>query len=149
MAMEAYLHYLDQVLGVRSVILPDSESAPAASPQSVPIKEAGISVLFLAEKIWSRPADQLFQKMREAMKLSADSVRVMFLQNSTQADIQLQALASRCVVCFSKSIFDSLPADTSLKFHTHDPEELIKKADLKKTTWEDLKKVMKALETKP
>src|SRR5690349_2900679 len=135
--MENYLHYLEQVLGLKSVLLPE-QKAELLTEIPVPNPDR-IQVLFLAEKSWSPKALELFQKMREAMKLDEASTRLVFADQVTESHWQVMALSAERVVCFSKPLFESLNLDSDLKTLTYDPELLLKKPDLKKAAWEDLK----------
>ncbi len=151
--METYLQYLEQVLGLKNVILPspsqdtDSQIIEDAEPADITLEaEEPIWVLFVAEKTWSQDAQSLFQKMREAMKVPAEKSSVLFADVATVPQLQIAALSAHRVVCFSEKLFELIQADAGMKFLTHDPQELLKRPQLKKSAWEDLKKVMKSLD---
>ena len=141
--MDAYVQYLENVLGLRNLVWPEAEAAPIEEiPEDTSER---IHVLFVAEKPFSPKAQELFEKMREAMKIPNEQYKVVFANEVSAAELQVSALAAEHVVCFSKTVFDQIPDDHPAKFLTHSPEILLTKAALKKEAWEDLKKVMKSL----
>lgn len=138
--MQSYLHYLEQVLGLKSVILPQQEPVLEAVPPSPEVR-----VLFVSEKPLSSEALELFQKMRQAMKLSETATKIISASQVSNSELQLLALSANRVVCFSKALFEALPVEVETKFYTYSPEDLLKNQALKKAAWEDLKQVMKSL----
>lgn len=141
--METYLHYLEQVLGLRSVIWPVSE--PVSMEADAQLSHPVLKVLFIAEKPWSPAARDLFQKMRDAMKISEEESQVLFASEAHLPALQMAALAAQRVVFFSPRLMGQISVETEAKFLTHNPEDLIIKPALKKEAWEELKKVMKSL----
>jgi hypothetical protein len=140
--MDSYLWYLENVLGLKSVILPAPppvEEVVAPEPVKLP------TVVFIDSKGWSQAATELFQKMREAMKLMPEQITILNSSKISASELQVAVMAADRVVCFSPEIFQSLQKEADLKFQTHSPEDLLKKPELKKQTWEDLKQVMKSL----
>ena len=84
--------------------------------------------------------------MREAMKLNADDIKIIFAADVAMTDIQLQCLQSQQIVSFDSSISHSLTAEFSTQLITTlGPEVLLKDAAKKKITWADLQQVMKRL----
>jgi len=138
--MQSYLNYLEKVLGLKSVVLPPREAL--SETETGPIK---CRVLFVSENPLSQKAMELLQKMREAMKLESESVKIISASEISAPELQVLSLSAEKVVCFSKTLYDTLAIEDSQKFYTHNPEELLKKPELKKPTWEDLKQVMKSL----
>lgn len=134
--------YLENVLGLREVIWP----VPEPENTEIPTQTAErIHVLFVAERPWSVAATELFEKMREAMKIPNQQDKVLFLSEAGAAELQTSALAAEHVVCFSKAIFDQIPSDHPARYLTHSPDVLQSRPQLKRETWEELKKVMKSL----
>lgn len=143
--MENYIRYLEQVLGVKSVLLPLQAAQVPETEKLVPVNPHRIQVLFLANQSWSPKAQELFQKMRDAMKLNESATKLVFAHQTPESEWQILALSAERVVCFSKAQCEALSIANDFKFYTHDPEELLKKPELKKAAWEELKKVMKSL----
>ena len=141
--MENYIQYLEQVLGLKTIVWPQMEPVPEPIAEAEP--DPSVWVLFIAEKKWSAKAFELFQKMRDAMKLSEDQVKILFANQSSLPELQISALSAQRVVCFSKRLNEQISSDPAFKFVTFDPEELLSQPQLKKATWEDLKVVMKSL----
>ncbi len=141
--MESYLWYLENVLGLKGVIWPAQpvvEEEPVA-PEAPKLP----TVLFIDSKGWSQPAMELFQKMREAMKLLPEQITILNAAQISASELQVAVMAADRVVSFSSEIFLKLQKEEEAKFQTHSPEELLKKPELKKQAWEDLKLVMKSL----
>jgi hypothetical protein len=140
--MDSYLWYLENVLGLKSVIWP---TPPPVEEVAVPEHVKLPTVVFVDSKAWSQPATDLFQKMREAMKLLPEQITILNASQVSASELQVAVMAADRVVCFSSELFESLHKESDLKFKTHSPEELLKKPELKKQAWEDLKLVMKSL----
>ena len=136
------VQYFNQVLGIREVLLPTVESSDqeGLSPIEQP---KNVQVLFVDDKPWAPQASDLFQKMRAAMKLTAEQVEVLFLDQVSKADLQMKALVSSAVVNFSQDSLKEIPAD--IQFQTISPSRLIDNPALKKEAWLELQKVMSAL----
>jgi hypothetical protein len=141
--MENYIQYLEQVLGLKNIVWPQMEPVPEPVVESEPAPS--VWVLFIAEKKWSAPAAELFKKMREAMKLTGDQVKILFANQASLPELQISALSAQRVVCFSKRLNEQISSDPAFKYVTFDPEELLAQPQLKKAAWEDLKIVMKSL----
>ncbi len=84
-------------------------------------------------------------KMRDAMKISPEQVTVLFANQVSASELQVAAISADRVISFSPEIYQNLSVEKENKFLTHSPEELLKKPELKKQAWEDLKQVMKSL----
>jgi hypothetical protein len=143
--VENYLWYLENVLGLKTLVLPELQSpietdAVVAEPVVKPPQ-----VLFIQERTWSPAAGELFHKMREAMKLSIDQVAVLFADQASASELQVAIMSADRVVSFSQGIFQNLQKEPENKFLTHSPEDLLKRPELKKQAWDDLKLVMKSL----
>jgi hypothetical protein len=152
--VENYLWYLENVLGLKAPIWP--ASAPSAeTPMADSTSLNGVQtsagvvrrppILFLQATPWSSAAEDLFQKMREAMKLQKSQVSVLFASQVSASELQVAVMAADRVVCFSSEIFQSLNKENENKFLTHSPEELLRKPELKKQAWMDLQGVMRSL----
>lgn len=141
--MQSYLHYLEQVLGLKSLIWPE---AKAPEPTSATTTESCL-VLFVVPSELQPRSQELFDKMREAMKLPATQTRLVVADQMSLKDLQLLGLTARHVVCFSKDLFAQFQAEEMAKSLTHHPDELLKRPELKKETWEDLKKVIRIVQT--
>jgi hypothetical protein len=140
--MENYIWYLENVLGLKNPIWPQRPQEAVPQAQQQPARS---QILFIDETPWSNAATELFQKMREAMKLSSDQISICFASQVSTSQLQVSALAADRVVCFSKKIFESLSIEANNKFSTFSPEELLKQPTLKRQTWNDLQQVMKSL----
>ena len=146
MALAEYLHYMQQVLGIREVLLStpliDNEASERLPMSTTPQRK----VLFIDKHTWSPAAHELFSKMREAMKLSTDEIKILFSQETALADIQLQGLQSQEIVSFDPEVSQALQPDFKTQLTTTiGPEVLVKDAGKKKITWNDLQSVMKRL----
>jgi hypothetical protein len=130
--IQDYISYLSNTLGIKQVILPEMQVAP-----SLP------RVLFVDEKPWSKDATILFIKMREAMKLDASQVDIVFESESTLPDLQVKALTHDVIVFFTDKNFDKIEANK--KFMTSGPEVMLKAPQLKKEAWAVLQNVMAAI----
>lgn len=140
--MENYLWYLENVLGLKAPIWPEMQAPAVAEPEPV-IPQT--MILFVQDKPWSAPAGELFQKMRDAMKLKPEQVKVLFASQVSASELQVAVMAAGRVVSFSSEIFQALSKESEHKFLTHSPEELLKKPELKKQAWADLQQVMRSL----
>jgi hypothetical protein len=128
------VRYWKEVLGIQAVILPEGEVV-----QALP------KVLFIDEKPWSPKAAALFEKMREAMKLTSEQIDIQFESVSSAADIQMHALTFNAVVFFSPKNIDKI--EVGAKFQTDGPEMLLADPQLKKSAWSVLQQVMKSLQS--
>lgn len=140
--MEAYIAYLENVLGLRQVVWPETSVEIQEDP---PENTARVHVLFVADQPFSPRAKELFEKMRDAMKIPNQQCKLLFVSHASSAELQVSAFAAEHVVCFSKATFEQIPADHAARFVTYSPEVLLSRPELKKEAWEDLKKVMKSL----
>ncbi len=143
--MENYLWYLENVLGLKTLVLPEM---PSPVETEAIVEEPVVKppqVLFIEERALSAAASELFHKMREAMKLSSEQVTVLFADKASASELQVAVMSADRVVSFSKNIFQNLQKEPEHKFLTHSPEELLKRPELKKQAWDDLKLVMKSL----
>ncbi len=138
----AYLTYLEKTLGLKSLLWP---SALSDTPSSLQTDAEPLAILFLDERPWSSDARELFEKMREAMKVSNQNVEILFANQVSPSKIQVRSLTAQRVVCFSQNLFDQIPADLGFKFLTHSPQQLLLKPALKREAWSELQKVMKSL----
>ena len=138
----AYLDYLEKTLGLKSLLWPLAlQQASTANMRD----QKSLRILFLEEHPWSQPARELFEKMREAMKISSDQIQILFANQVSQAEIQVQSLTAQRVVCFSQNLFDQISVEAPFKFFTHSPEQLLLHPTKKKEAWSELQKVMKSL----
>lgn len=143
--VSSYLEYMRKVLGVSEVLL----CFPAESPEAnSAVISPSIEVLFIDDKKWSTAASDLFQKMRDAMKLSPDQIEVLFAESSALSDIQIKSLQAHQIVSFSQDIYNALKTEFADQIiQTVGPEILLKDSSQKKQTWGDLQQVMKRLKT--
>jgi len=140
--VENYLWYLENVLGLKTLVWPETQSPVAVLEEPKP---KAAQVLFIQDRAWSPAAAELFHKMREAMKLTSEQVTVVFADQVSASELQVAVMAADRVVVFSKNVFQALNKEPENKFVTHSPEEMLQRPDLKKQAWEDLKQVMKSL----
>jgi hypothetical protein len=142
----SWLKYLQETLGVRSVLWPQA-LAHAASEEVTVEPEKKSLVVFVDVQQWSRQEADLFDKMRAAMKLSKDQTKILFAGPGEMAQKSVELLAATCVIFFSPELAtqaQSMGSDV-LQMTTFGPRELISNPQLKKQTWDDLQKVMKKL----
>lgn len=167
--MKDYIEYLQKVLGVQGVMLPQAEgelgaklSQKLASFYTVqgefsPSEKQHVEVVFL--NILGRPQDSLFnpavydlfEKMRGAMKI--ENLQVLELDCTVDDRAQLPSLLAE--VCEARYIivFSAFPKDIGtlvLKgagrwIETHSPAYLMEDPSAKKVVWNDLKKIMREL----
>ncbi len=131
MALGQYLQYMQEVLGIRQVFLS---------------QERQTQVLFIDKSPWSPGAQELFSKMREAMRLREEDIKILFTDRVPAADIQLLSRQSREIVSFDVESFEMLKKDFSSQLTlTISPEKLLKDSTQKKAAWVDLQSVMKRL----
>lgn len=142
MALAEYLQYMQQVLGVREVLLGPEMALETLNEAPVHHRK----VLFIDTKKWTPAALELFNKMRQAMKLNSDEIQILFANETALADIQLQCLQAQEIVSFDANIFSDLQKDFPQQLtQTIGPEVLLKDPAKKKETWAELQKVMQKL----
>lgn len=140
--MESYIWYLQNVLGVKSVLIPDGNFDTDLLQES-----AGIShpILVIDANPWSGAAEELFLKMLTAMKLQKADIQIVFIDQVSANELATRALASRYVICFADKIAEDFGIEEKDFTKTISPAILLKKPELKRQAWEDLKKVMENL----
>lgn len=146
MATQTYLKYMKEVLGVNHI--PMETLMETETPKAIGEAEQinSLQALFIDQKKWSVAAMDLFQKMREAMKLSPEQIEILFAENLSNSELQIKALTAKEIVCFNSELFENLKAHYPHNLtQTVGPMELLKTPALKKQTWGDLQQVMKKL----
>lgn len=116
---------------------------PQEAPPAEVEAEAARLILFVDQKPWSAKAQELFGKMRQAMKLENVQTEILFADQMSLADFELATLKAHTVVSFSPTLTTTIQNENL--FVTNGPEELLQKPELKKQAWDDLQKVMKFL----
>ena len=144
-----YVQFLHQVLGLSKLLLPQEQEASRVEPAAGTRESAdkGPRVIFVAEKVWTSAGLALFEKMREAMKLSPEQGQVLFADQRPVPELQVKCLLAERIVCFSPRLEELLQVPREFKTCTVDPEELLINPGLKSQAWNDLKQVMRALGT--
>ena len=161
--MKDYLNYLQEVLGIQSVMIETGPTEPvqtrffsdqgAFAPAEFPHYElVFLNIVTQAKESFFRPEVQdLFSKMKAAMKLK--NLHTMELDCTVDDRSQLPAELAK--VCEAKVVvvFSSFPKDLGdLIFkgpgkwlETYSPAYLIEDPGAKKVVWNDLQKIMKEL----
>lgn len=162
--MKDYIQYLQDVLGLNSVILAANENDRAQKirfysangPFLVPDLQH-VEIVFLniltqsKESLFVPEVRELFDKMKSAMKLK--NLQVLELDCTVEDRSQLpselaQICESRFVVVFSsfpKDLGEIILKGQGRWLETYSPAYLLEDAAAKKVVWNDLQKVMKEL----
>ena len=161
--MKDYFVYLQEVLGLETVVLPEKELSSLESyfftdqgPLN-PSEIADCEVLFLniltqaKESLYNPAVGELFDKMKSAMKLRNQQ----FLELDCTIEDRSLLPAELAKICRSKVVvvFSSFPRDIGefvLKgsgrwLETYSPAYLLEDPGAKKVVWNDLQKVMREL----
>lgn len=140
---QAWDRYLTEVLGVREIVRPATESDPGDSGAEADL--SSVRLLFLAEPGESDLMGlEIFQKMLAAMKLEPSEFLVWEL-----APVELSARETVIgpdwvAVCFSTKLADALLAQRPrLRIvTTHHPAACLSDPRLKRPVWEALKSAL-------
>lgn len=99
-------------------------------------------ILFIDRVVWNKAEEELFKKMIQAMKLHEFSYSVAFMDQIPMGDLQIRSLLFDIIVDFSdlKTQWESKELED--QFATKGPRDLLRNDQLKRETWEVLKKVM-------
>jgi hypothetical protein len=133
----SWLKYLQETLGVRSVLCPSAAASPALP---------SVAVAFIDIQPWSTAETALFEKMRSAMKLSRAQIKIIFTTPGEMTQKNQELSQAGCWVFFSPELATQAPKQGSFAITTFGPRELLQNPQLKKQSWDDLQKVMKKLE---
>lgn len=154
--MESYFLYLERVLGVKSLILPDPgmtaglgiDSSAAGNNIFVhgDHRQGLLPILVVDDSPWSSGVKDLFEKMLAAMKLTMADVQVLYLNQHSLSELPTKALASRYVICFSELSEGHFAVSGDQFTKTISPRILLEKAELKRQAWEDLKAALKKMQ---
>lgn len=127
-----YLDYVENVLGVKAVLVP--EAAPAAVSSAQP--EVPLLIAVEALTAYNAAEKELLQKMLAALKLEQVETKVV---DRAEAD----GLAAGFRVDFLDQP-EALRAEASEnELTTWSPRRLLRQADFKKQAWSDLQKVIR------
>jgi hypothetical protein len=142
----SWLKYLQETLGVRSVLWPEASTALTPASALAPQNKTAL-VVFVDSHPWSRQESELFEKMRAAMKLSREQTKLLFTTAEEIPQKSVELLAATCVIFFAPELAAQTgPLDDEvMRMTTFGPRELLANPQLKKQTWDDLQKVMKKL----
>jgi len=136
------LLYLRQVLGVNSAIMPgqvNSAIAPAhASSAEIVVNKK--QVLFVLDRPLSSDAQQLLNKMIQAMKLDMELIEIRARE---ELDPSLAGAGFQQVVFFTEQAEQLVHMGGSIC--TWSPELLLQRPELKKKAWDDLQLIMKRI----
>jgi hypothetical protein len=146
----SWLKYLQETLGVRSVLWPISamETSSVESIGPAVARKKTPQIVFIDIQPWTRQETDLFEKMRVAMKLSKEQTKIIFATPAELPQKSLELLTATCAIFFSPELATQsfvLPEETFV-MTTFGPRELLPNPQLKKQSWDDLQKVMKKLE---
>lgn len=159
-----YLFYLREVLGVSSVLMPATGEAAREQLPSFFETRSGhwpppseLELLIVVEsaqarELWSGPGEDLWEKMKAAMKLGAR--RVLELQAS--GTLQERALAELLAAYPATALLVLRPRPqrtsgvertlaTARVVESFAPSTLVAQPDLKREAWSDLQLVMRHL----
>ncbi len=164
--MKDYVHYLQNVLGLKAVIMPEQELATGIATPAQFISQQGpfapselkhFEVIFLniltqaKESLFDSEVSNLFSKMRQAMKLA----NLQVLELDCTVDNRSLLPSELAKICESKIVvvFSSFPKDIGEMIfkgpgkwlETYSPAYLLEDPTAKKVVWNDLQKVMKEL----
>lgn len=140
------IRYLNDVLGVKQVLLPQLvvSQLEESSLQVRPLK-----ILFVCSESLSVDAQELFYKMVAAMKLEKNQIELVNCHQKSLIDFEIEILSCQAVVFFTDEALDWKQLAQSESFfnvQAFGPEYLLKNPQYKKQTWEQLQKVMAAIE---
>ncbi|KYG63173.1 hypothetical protein AZI86_15830 [Bdellovibrio bacteriovorus] len=161
--MKDYIQYLQDVLGLQSVMLPKSDQEPLGTqfygPQGPfqPTEFQHYELVFLniltqaKESLFLPEVQDLFGKMKTAMKLK----NIQVLELDCTVDDRSLLPSELAKLCEGKVVvvFSSFPKDLGEFIfkgpghwiETYSPSYLLEDAGAKKVVWNDLQKVMKEL----
>lgn len=159
----AYIWYLKNVLGIQQFLAPVAPSVPLQDTDPLSLnadrgeasnKGPELKILFVDEQSWDPGAQQLFEKMREAMGVQAQEVKVLSGKSLSPEELEFQKILCRQIVIFKDSIQEielpaidlkSSPLNSQQTSMTISPRTLLRRPELKRRAWEDLKLVMQRL----
>lgn len=153
METPSFYRYLNDVLGIESVVM------PAVERSNELVVEGQGPILFLGSTILSEPREkELLHKMIVAMGL--DPAQVYIAEGEPSSLDVLKNYDFKILILMGSDVSESLQDPSSQKkwiwselFYeqnwkiliTYDPKSLLKNPDLKKQAWNDLKKVIPLL----
>lgn len=129
---EDYFSYVENVLGIKSVLL---------NTTSVDVVEAIQSpLIFLVQDLsdYTDEENELLQKMVAALKIDSQKIQI--------ADARM---AEKCTAEFKVSFVNNVEqaksqlVESSTSLVTHSPRYLLKNPKFKKQAWDDLQKVIR------
>lgn len=135
--MNQYFNYLNQVLGVRSVLLPLQ-----------PMRNFADCLFLTTEENFNNEQSELFLKMVSAMKLSETDFELLGVKESEITSHIEKIQNSKAIVAFDQHLYQylSLQFPHAQIFLVAHPKEMLANAGLKKAAWEELKKVLAVLQ---
>ncbi len=119
-----YFEYVENVLGVKSIILNSSNSIHETHP-----------LLICVENFADYTSDEkdLLAKMIAALKIESEKIKVVSLSEK-------QNFKSDYLICFVDQTLENTEMTNSIS--TFSPRVLLKKPELKKPAWAELQKVI-------
>lgn len=123
-----YFEYLENVLGIKSILLSQMIEEGASI--------IATELLFCVQNFqtYTEAETDLLSKMIAAVKVDPSRLKICDLQNANQFD-------TNCLVVFQDEA-QAPPIKASLTIQTFSPRLLIKKPELKKQAWTELQKVL-------
>jgi hypothetical protein len=125
--LKDYFSYLSHTLGIKTLLLD-----PRSTEQTVPL-------LVLVDALSSYSADEkdLLEKMLSALKIPQHQIQIAELSEG----VQISALQT-LVLCDAPETANSTAVTPTTQITTYSPRVLLKKPQLKKTTWEEMQKII-------
>lgn len=134
---EDYFSYLENVLGIKTVLVDPMANQVGASQSADKIKSP---LIFLVEGLsnYTAPETDLLNKMIAALKIDLSQLQAVDSQMS-------EACESEFTVHFVDQVSAMLPKmpASEVVLVTHSPRFLLKNVGFKKQAWEDLQKVIR------
>ncbi len=132
-AKKDYLEYLENVLGVKS-ILSDTLSVPL-------VTKTDLLICVQDYKTYTAPELDLLQKMISALKVDASRFLVV--------DLAMGPSIEKTACVFFKDELSAYPFDSELTVQTYSPRVLLLNPELKKAAWTELQKVLQFFASRP
>jgi len=130
-----YIRYLNQVLGIRSILLPQDQVQKSSS------------WLFINELApFSKEESDLFLKITAAMKLAPNDFELLNLDEKSISEFIETIQSAQMIICFQQRLFEYLRIQFphAQIFLIPHPKEMIQNPELKKAAWHELQNAMKA-----
>lgn len=135
--MKNYLNYLQNVLGIKSVLLPvEDRAAAVATPETQKEKK----LVVLDSGSWSQEEQLLLEKMLAALRKEAASIETISFSGNLLEHLPA-LLAAQEILLFDKNVQDALGTHgISNSILIASPKNLIANPELKRDAWDAMKK---------